>query len=208
MNNLNGFMKLFYDIGNWMFKLMHLQLLWAVFSILGLIVFGIFPATAGVFAVTRKWVENDVDIPIFKTFITSYKDSFAKVNGVGFIMLLIGLFLGYDYIISKNMLNLFFLHMVLITIIFVYALTLCYLFPTFVHYELKSLQYIKQSFLIMVASPLENIGIILCLVILYYLYALLPVSFVLLGITIAAYPLMRIAYSAFNKVQQKKSVEN
>lgn len=205
---MSGFMKLFYDIGNWMFKLMYLQVLWAVFSILGLIVIGIFPATAGVFTVTRKWVENDVDTPIFKTFIKSYKSSFTKVNGVGFIMLLIGIFLGYDYIISKNMLNLFFLHMILIAIIFIYMLTLCYLFPTFVHYELKSLQYIKQSFLIMASSPLENIGIIICLIILYYLYALLPVSFVLLGVTITAYLLMRLSYSAFNKVQQKRSIKN
>ncbi|MUV37271.1 uncharacterized protein JNUCC1_01077 [Lentibacillus sp. JNUCC-1] len=205
MNNLNGAFKWVYDIGNWLFKLMYLQVLWVAFTLLGLVLFGLFPATAGVYAVVRKWTEYDYDVPIFKTFLANYKGYFLKVNGLGYVMFLIGLFLSYDYFISKSLLNSFFLHIILLGIILVYVLTLCYIFPTFVHYELKAMQYIKQSFLLMLSNPLETIGMIVCMIILYYLFALLPVVFVFMGMSAIAYPTMRIAYSAFNKVQQKKN---
>ncbi|GAA3329130.1 hypothetical protein GCM10020331_075920 [Ectobacillus funiculus] len=35
------------------------------FSIAGLVVLGIMPATAATFSVTRKWVTGNTDIPIF-----------------------------------------------------------------------------------------------------------------------------------------------
>lgn len=205
MENLNGAFKWFYDAGNWLFKLMYLHLLWAVFTLAGLIVLGLFPATAGVFSVIRKWVDRDYDISIYQTFMETYKSSFLKINGIGYVMVFIGLFLQFDYLISKQLVGSLFIHIVLLIFILLYFLTLFYLFPLFVHVELKPLQYIKQSLFLMLASPLHSFGIILSIIVIYYLFVFLPVVLIMLGVPLVAYPMMHLFHHAFNRVQQKKS---
>ena len=52
----------------WVLKFFYANLLWFVFTMLGLGVFGFMPATTALFSVTRKWIMGKTDIPIFKTF--------------------------------------------------------------------------------------------------------------------------------------------
>lgn len=192
-------------MGNWLFKLMYLHVLWAAFTLLGLVLFGLFPATAGVFAVTRKWVEEDPDVPIFRTFIDVYKSTFVQVNGLGYIMLGIGAFLAYDFIISRELVGSFFIHVLLLFFSVLFVLVLCYLFPVFVRYDLRFFLYFKQTFLVVLARPLESIFMIISLIFLYYLLILLPFLFVMAGSSIIAFLLMALAYQAFTKVEERKA---
>lgn len=48
----------------------------AVFTLLGLGVFGIMPATAALFAVMRKWIQGQDNVPVLKTFWQEYKGEF------------------------------------------------------------------------------------------------------------------------------------
>ncbi len=49
----------------WITKIAYLNLLWLGFTLLGLIIFGIFPATAATFTVARKWVTGYPDVAIY-----------------------------------------------------------------------------------------------------------------------------------------------
>lgn len=201
----NGLFRWVFYMGNWLFKLMYLHVLWAAFTLLGLVLFGLFPATAGVFAVTRKWVEEDPDVPIFRTFIDVYKSTFVQVNGLGYIMLGIGAFLAYDFIISRELVGSFFIHVLLLFFSVLFVLVLCYLFPVFVRYDLRFFLYFKQTFLVVLARPLESIFMIISLIFLYYLLILLPFLFVMAGSSIIAFLLMALAYQAFTKVEERKA---
>jgi uncharacterized membrane protein YesL len=54
------------------------------------IIFGLLPATAAMFAVARKWAMGEVDVPIFRTFWSSYRKEFWKVHTLGVVLTLIG----------------------------------------------------------------------------------------------------------------------
>ena len=56
--------------------------LWVLFSLLGLIVLGIAPATVALFSITKDWAKKDWDQPVFQTFWQTYKTEFFRANGV------------------------------------------------------------------------------------------------------------------------------
>src|SRR5699024_6009992 len=63
----------FHYIATWVFNVAYLNLLWILFSIIGLVFFGLFPVTAAMFAIVRKWVILDVrDFYIFTIFLFFY----------------------------------------------------------------------------------------------------------------------------------------
>jgi len=204
MKNLNGAFKWLYDMGNWVAKMMYLHILWVFFSLLGLVIFGVWPATVALFAITRKWVEEDIDIPILSNFVKVYRSQFLKANMVGLLVFSLGIFLAYDFYLSKEVLQSFFVHIGLIMIMFIYFLIVLYLFPVFVRYDLKFFQFFKQSFLVALAQPLESAGMIFMLIIYYYLFNILPVLAVFLGSSAIAYTLTGLAHRSFIKIEEKR----
>src|SRR5690625_7886567 len=67
-------------------RMAYVNLLWIFFTILGLGVLGIIPATVSLFTITRKWVMSEQDIPVFKTFWQTYRKEFIKSNMLGVIL--------------------------------------------------------------------------------------------------------------------------
>lgn len=65
---MNGFIDGYYRFAVWITRFAYLNLLWIAFSLVGLGVVGFFPATAAMFAVVRKWVHGEKDIPVFQVF--------------------------------------------------------------------------------------------------------------------------------------------
>ncbi len=70
----------YYRICTWIMRMAYVNLLWVAFSLLGLGIFGFFPATAAMFVVIRKWLSSEQDIPVFKTFWNAFKTEFIKIN--------------------------------------------------------------------------------------------------------------------------------
>src|SRR5699024_6951729 len=110
-------------------------------------------------------------------------------------------------IISKQLVGSFFIHVFLLLFSVLFILFLCYLFPVYVRYDLRFFQYFKQTFLIVVSRPLESVGMFVCLILFFFLFLILPVLFVLSGSSIIAFLMMGLAYSAFAKIEQRKTDE-
>jgi uncharacterized membrane protein YesL len=164
MQNNMAFGK-FYIGCEWIMKLAYINLLWIIFTIGGLVVFGVMPATVSLFSIVRKWVVNkEGDLPIFHTFFQIYKNEFLKVNKLGGILVIIGLFLYYDYqfIMSAGGMLQYTLTIPLLIITSFYFITLLYIFPVYVHFDQKVFQYVKNSFYI----GLINMDITILIVIL------------------------------------------
>lgn len=77
---LNGFVGVLYRTSEWIMRLVYLNLLWIAFSLLGIVLFGFFPATAAMFSVVRKWIMGETDVRVFKEFWQTYRKEFWKSN--------------------------------------------------------------------------------------------------------------------------------
>ncbi|ABR49444.1 protein of unknown function DUF624 [Alkaliphilus metalliredigens QYMF] len=166
----------FYRICEWIWRLAYVNLLWIFSTLAGLVIFGMLPATVAMFAVLRKWVMKEPDIIVFQTFINTYRKEFIKANGLGFIFVVVGYMIYFNYLFLGTIAGL--MHMVLLSGLFctvlVYLNTLFYIFPVYVHYDLKLFQYMKVACIIGIINPLTTISLVLSIVLLYYLFYLIP----------------------------------
>ncbi|ASK62209.1 hypothetical protein CFK37_08565 [Virgibacillus phasianinus] len=204
MTSVNGFLKWFFDIGNWLAKVMYIHILWVLFTLMGLVVFGFMPATAALFTVIHKGFDGKSDPAIFKTFYETFKTQFLKANALGLLLLGLCAFLYVDMNISKQVIQSFFVHMFLLIVCFLYFITVLYFFPVFARYKLSYFLYFKQSFFIAFARPFETIAMIICLVLLFYLFTYLPVLLFFAGSSLIAYPLAWFAYRACVQIEERK----
>lgn len=202
---MNKIGNLVYKVGDNLAKFIYLHLIWLLFTIVGLVIFGIMPATAAMFSILRKWLRGE-EIPIFKTFLRLYKSYFIKQNILGFIYMLAGLFLYVDFVVSYTKIQWLPLHVLIWIVCVFYIIVLAFSMPVFVNYELNIKDYLKQTLLIVLSSPLETLLIIVSILLLYYVFLLVPVLFIFSGSTIVALPLMWIALRAFKKIEEKARV--
>jgi len=100
-------MKLFQTFSEWLIRLIWTNLLWIFFTVAGLGVFGIMPATVAMFTVTRRWNMKETEFSIWHLFKDTYIKSFKESNLIGLIFLLIGGFLFLDLSFSEQMTGFF-----------------------------------------------------------------------------------------------------
>lgn len=192
---------------DWVARLALLNVLWLVFTVLGIGVFGLFPSFAATFTVTRKWVSGETDIPVVKTFWHSYKKEFIKSNGLGYIMALIGyiLYLDFVFLTVSESTTILTIPFILITIIFL--LTLLYVFPVFVYYDMKIIQVIKNSFFIMVLNPLPTFIMLLGTLGIGVSLWKFQGIIIFFGVSALSVAMMMPAYRAFQNVSEKKQLK-
>ena len=192
-------------ITTWMIRLAYLNILWLLFTLAGLFLFGLFPSTAAMFFVVRNWFTGKQDVSIWKTFWRFYRGNFVRLNGFSLLFFGFIFFLYYDFsFIQLNQGKLDFLFPILMLITLMFTMTSIYFFPTYVHFELKYFQYIKQSFLIAVVSPLESISIVLSIAALYFIVTLFPGIIPLFTGSVLAYIITWLSFRAFDRIKQKQ----
>jgi len=64
-----------YRMADWMMKLAFVNLLWILFTILGLVVFGFYPAWIAMCRLMTLWSRGE-DPPLFKTYWSIYRKVF------------------------------------------------------------------------------------------------------------------------------------
>lgn len=74
-----------------------LNLCWLVFTVLGLGVLGLFPATAALFYIARQWVLGEHDDPLIPLFASRFKAYFIKANMAGWAFAILGWILHLNY---------------------------------------------------------------------------------------------------------------
>lgn len=197
----------FYHVLEWVMWLIYLNVLWIFFTIIGLGVFGIFPATVSVFTVIRQLLLKE-DTSIIKVFFRTYKQEFLKINGIGLILALIAYILYMDLLFLDTIQGTFFyffqIGLIIVSILF--FITLIYIFPVYVHFKLKFYQYLKHALLIGIFSPLMNLVIIIGFVCLYFIYKWIPGFIPIFGLSLVNLLVtasVMLAFNRFEKRQQK-----
>lgn len=195
-----------YNVCDWISKVVIVNLLWILFTLTGFVLLGIMPATLALFTVVRKWTMSETDIPIFQTFFQTYKKEFFRANFLGLFIVAIGSFLFYDLrlvvSIEGNLQTV--LGVPLLIIISCFFLTLLYLFPVYVHFELKFLQNFKYAFYIGILNLHTSIFMVIVLLLFCILLSFLPGFIPFFSVSVISMVIMFGATAAFKRVASKQ----
>jgi len=200
-------MKRKISISGWIFRLLYLNILWLIFVLGGLIIFGFFPATASVFAVIGEWLKDEHSESTLSTFWGFYRSKFLKSNFIGLILFTAGYVLYIDFyffIGQQGILNQVLYNLIIILII-LYLIVLLYVFPVFASFDLGTFEILKNALLVGYNSPVKTlftlIGLIFLLTFLFYLFP----PFILLFLSSIALFLSWSANRVFNRIEDLRS---
>lgn len=191
----------------WITRFAWLNLLFIGFTLIGIILFGWMPALLSTFAVVRKWIRKEVDIPIFQTFLQHYKQSFLHGNLFAFLLLALGYILSIYLKYTGLMYNSSF-YPILFGLFFIVAvlyIMLCINLPAvYVHYKLRFWQYIRYALSIGMVNLHFSISAITVLAIIYYISMKTPLLIFFFSFSVSAYFIMLFANLGFIQLMRKK----
>ncbi|MFB4212308.1 YesL family protein [Shouchella sp. JSM 1781072] len=198
--------NIFMKLAELIYKFVVLNLLWGVFVVLGLGVFGLMPATVALFRIIREWNNGRKEIPLVRSFWVYYKESLVKANLYGamfFVMFYIIYvnvrFVSFFYDESIH----FFLYIIMFAVGSIIIMTFLNLFSVMAHFDRKMFQYLKLAFGMVFAHPLKSF-MQLFWVAAYGLAAIYyPKAFLFIGVSVFAYVIMSMNYATFNRYKKE-----
>lgn len=199
-----------YNVLDWITKLAYINLLWIIFTLAGGVILGIYPATIAMFASVREWLHGKSDLPVLKTFWGFYKQDFLKSNLIGLFLNVLFAFILIDiYYIQVNLNeSLSWTYIPLFAFMIFVILFLLYIFPCFVHYDLKIVPLMKNALLIMIISPIHSFLMMVCIVSLIFIAQAIPALFFIFGSVTYAFITTWISQHAFDRIQNKKVLKD
>ncbi|MCF6409092.1 YesL family protein [Pseudalkalibacillus salsuginis] len=137
-------------IFSWIMRLAVLNVLWFLYSLLGLFVGGIFPATVAALGVSRKWINGELDIKVRRTFDQIYRQEFVNSNILGWLLFAVGvlLYFSYQVIVHSAGEITFIIPFVFYLVLFFYVIIVLWSFPLLVHYQATWFHQIKNALII------------------------------------------------------------
>ncbi|MFD1176759.1 YesL family protein [Paenibacillus puldeungensis] len=223
-----GFMGGFYKITEWIMRISGSNLLWLICSLpfffflfsavlspdltlqdtawfmAPLAPFTIFPATAALFSVARKWVMGEADLSIIKVFFKGYKENYKQSMLGGIFYTLLFVIMAVDYeVYMKQFSNLQFIGMIVLILLILFSISLFNFFSLVAHYQMKVIPLIKNALLFTIIKPFRALSTVLCTVGLGFL-TLKFTWLILFGFgSLTAFVAFYNFYVAYNKVQEK-----
>lgn len=193
----------------WIMRIVLLNLLWIGLTVLGIGILGAAPATAAVFTVTRKWVQGDLDAPLFATCWQTYRAEFGKANLLGWAIAIAGVILAMDYqfFLGQEGMILTVLRVLITAFVLLYAILVVNLFPVFVHYDIRLVQCFKYAFFIGCANPLNTLGMAAGVVAIVALTLFFPVMIPLCTVSVGSLWVMWLANQSFRRIEKKKQAQ-
>ncbi|WP_277678007.1 YesL family protein [Gracilibacillus dipsosauri] len=190
----------YFSFGEWMYKLFILNICWILLSLSGFIFLGVFPATVAIYATFRKDFQASGDIKLFQTFFYYFKKELVKANLYGYGMTLIGsiLYLNIRIIgqLETSLLNSV-LMILTYGLLILFLLVAMYFLPVYVHFQLKPITYVKYAFILLIGKPLQTIALVVCILVIFYIFYRFPVLLPFLGVSSIAYPIMKYSLTFF-----------
>ena len=191
-----------YRITDMITRIAYINILVIAFTLLGLFLFGFFPAIIAGFWIFRKWLNGHTDIAITKNFWKIYKQEFLKSNLVGAVVVLIGtiLFINLSIVevIQHEWIRLTYYPLLLVSILFI--ATVIYLFPMYVHFDMKISALLKNAFLCIFANPVVTIILFVLITLIYLLLASIPGLIPFFGFSLFLLVMMKGSVIVFDRV--------
>lgn len=204
--NLGAFSGVIYSFCTWFYRLAFINILWLVFTAIGLVLFGFFPATIAMLATLRQYIKNN-DVPVFTTFWNCYKGEFIRGNKLGAIIVIVGFLLMFNInFLQSNQTNISqYLYIFFIIVSCFCILIACYLLASYVEFDQDLNTRIKNSILIAIYNPLANLFIIFGFAAVYYLITFISGISLFFSVSILGLVILSSANIAYRKIESKQA---
>ncbi|WP_404330145.1 YesL family protein [Mesobacillus maritimus] len=191
-------------IFTWITRLVVINVLWILYTLIGLIVGGIFPATVSVLKIFRKWIMGEDEFSIWGTFKQEYRKEFIKSNVVGWILTMAGVILYLNYLVIKSMgdTNIVFLVAFYLLILF-YLNLVIWSFPQLAHYNGKVKHFFKNAIILGFGRFHYTLAIMVYIFIVLYVSLKFPGILPFFTISIGTYGWIWISMNVFQKTNIK-----
>lgn len=192
----------------WIWRVVAINFCWIAFTVLGLGIFGFFPASVALFTIVRKWLKKDTEAPLWKTFSRVYFKEWKRINGIALVYYAIAIFLFIDIRIVMELMTGMFSIFLLVFLYFVailLVLSIGYFFAMYAHFELSNKDYIKQSFLFAGTSITTTIWIGAGLFVVGFLIFKVPGLLLFISGVAPAYWVMTVCMRRFQQLEKMVS---
>lgn len=202
---VKGLLGTFYKASEWITRLVYLNVLWIAFSLAGLVFLGFMPATAAMFAVTRKWLTDGSDFQVLPIYWLAYKREFGRANLLGLILLVIGwmIYVDLGYFGSQPFLSFQILKYLGFGLFLIYLATIVYVFPVLSIYEIPLRRVLVIAIFLGASKPVRTLLVIPTCILLGWLTLLFPVPLFLVIGSVLALGLMWNASGAIKKMDKR-----
>lgn len=207
MGNNYGFVSTgFYRLLEWLWFFIYLNLLWLGFTLLGVIVVGVLPATLAVMAVMQRFVTGDKDFSIFRSFFEAFKTHFFKANIIGLFIGVLSylLWFNYHYLLTTTGGEAILLALgwnVTLVVVIVFVL---YSFPLYLYQPKHLKTLVKDSLLLVLATPLSFLSMVISVGLVGAFLSIVPGMIPFLGIALLSWVMMWNMHQALLRVARKK----
>ncbi|WP_413775097.1 YesL family protein [Gracilibacillus pellucidus] len=185
-------------------RLAYVNLLWVCFTLLGLLFFGIFPATIAVLDTIRKWnIRNEHTISL--DFIHTYKREFLKSNlyGWGWTLFTTLLIIGLAHFVVSIQ---HYFQFIIIGFACILLIISIYFPLLYIHYRLTVKNYIKTAFALTFLYPHFTLLIIVSLLFCYMLFLFIPGLIPFFLVSLPAWMTVSVSLYLFNKLETQARV--
>ncbi|MCK0473209.1 YesL family protein [Halalkalibacter sp. APA_J-10(15)] len=204
---LGAFSGAIFAFCTWFYRLAFINILWILFTVLGLGILGFFPATIALLSTLRQYI-NQQEVAIFSTFWSYYKQEFIKSNKIGAFIIIIALIL-FSHIQFFRTTDIAVSELLYISSIIVscfYFLVICYFLYSYVEFEIHVKTHIKNSLLIAIYSPLASLYIIFGFCAVYFANAFIPSLSIFFSVSILGLVILSSAKLAYRKIEKNQSI--
>lgn len=191
-----------YKACNWICYFFYLNIMWVICTVLGGVIFGFAPSTVALYTVTRKAAIEQEHVPVFKTFWKVYKSEFWKANLLGLILVAFGFIWYFDMMFFRQFEGIVYTVLnVLMTLIgIIFIMMLLYIFPVYVHYEMKLFNYMKYAVAFAFLHPMNFLAMFITVLSTYYFFAYFQALIFFFGVSFLAQLNMWLAYQSFKRI--------
>lgn len=193
------------SIFTWISRLAYINILAVIFTLLGIVVLGLFPALFSIFSLSRK-ISKGEEIRIMKDFRKAYFRDFLSSNILGYTLVIIGsiLYINYKAILNSADTVFFGTIVAFYILTILYVVILIWLFPLYAEYQNTIFEYLKNSLIIGLVNIHYTLLILLILFFLLYISLKIPSLFLFFTFSLGIIIWYSIANKVFEKINSKE----
>lgn len=173
--------------------------------------FTVFPATAALFTVVRKWVMGNTDVGTFRTFFQGYKENYFKsmLGGLIYTVLFVVMYVDVTVYMTQ-MANFRIVGILMLVLMIILFVSMFNFFSIVVHYQMSFKEVVTNSVLLTIARPIRVFSTLIGAAVLVYIGLRYTVLYALCIPTLIAMLAFFNFYATYNKLQlqvEKKKQE-
>ncbi|MNP17519.1 hypothetical protein D3C76_1099550 [compost metagenome] len=164
--------------------------------------FTVFPASAALFTVVRKWVMGNTDVGTFRTFFQGYKENYLKsmLGGVIYTLMFVIMYVDVTVYMTQ-MPNFRIVGILMLVLMILLSVSMFNFFSIVVHYQMGFKQVMTNSILLTIARPIRVFSTLIAAAVLVYIGLRYPAPYFICIPTLIAMAAFFNFYATYNKLQ-------